>query len=78
MHKSEEKGARTENGRETWGQAMRHRNPGLETGTVMMWRWDGINAKMTMYNREKKNSTVYKENYRNWKNDNKLLCHISD
>ena len=45
MHKSEEKGARTENGRETWGQAMRHRNPGLETGTVMMWRWDGINAR---------------------------------
>ena len=37
--------ARTENGRETWGQAMRHRNPGLETDTVMMWRWDGTNAR---------------------------------
>jgi len=36
MHKSEEKGAMAENGRETGGQAMRHRNPGLETGTVMM------------------------------------------
>jgi len=45
MHKSEEKGAMTENGRETWGQAMRHRNPGLETGTVMIWSWDGINAR---------------------------------